>query len=461
MTVLKCKIDDIWVPVGGVGPEGPPGPAGDPGAPGAPGTPGADGTPGVQGPQGPQGAQGTPGATGAQGSTGAQGVPGPQGVQGPAGPQGATGTTGSQGPAGSTGPAGPGVPAGGVPYQILTKGSAADYATYWSDSISIVNTIYAAGQIQSGNSFLLQNGQTYQGKDTGGTGRALLYMNTDNNIVVGDNARTITLFAPNTNGYQVNISGLSVSGAIYVAGSADVGSLYSRGTVDAASLNSRSTITLPKAQWMYGGDIQMVHVGTDNVLYMAGNAASVYCGKPLNVGAGINATSLYVSGTGAVDAGTLYSRSGVNFVEGHWLNSGGVNILGYQGSPVWNAILADTVNLVVNANGGESTFGRSVTINGVLYKGGVAYVHPDFVFEHAYTDRIETFADAVGARDYRGLLPLDAVEAYTREQWRLPYHGRDPRVPLFERADETLAELERVYLHLFALNRRLTTLEAR
>jgi hypothetical protein len=123
---------------GSTGPAGPTGPGGPTGAQGPPGNNGAQGIAGPIGPTGATGAQGPKGDTGLTGPTGATGaastVPGPQG---PAGPQGATGTTGSTGPQGATGPtgaagpAGPGVPAGGATNQVLTKTSAADYASAW------------------------------------------------------------------------------------------------------------------------------------------------------------------------------------------------------------------------------------------------------------------------------------------------------------------------------------------
>jgi hypothetical protein len=149
-------------PAGPTGPQGPQGVKGDTGATGPQGPIGNTGAtgpastvPGPQGPQGATGAQGPQGTTGATGSTGPTGpastVPGPQGPQGTTGatgtqgPPGTTGATGPQGatgpastvpgptgPAGSTGPAGPGVPVGGATGTILTKSTAADYATVWA-----------------------------------------------------------------------------------------------------------------------------------------------------------------------------------------------------------------------------------------------------------------------------------------------------------------------------------------
>ena len=174
-----------------------------------------------------------------------------------------------------------------------------------------------------------------------------------------------------------------------------------------------------------------------------------------------NTTVYALYAVGVVDAATLHSRSGIDFIEGHWLYCGAANLLGYQGAPAYSAILADGINLVVNSSAGASTFARDVTINGVLYKGGVAYTHPDFVFEQAYAGRIERFKDALGARTYQGLRPLHEVEAYTREHWRLPDHVRDGRHEVFRRGDEMLAEVEKLYLYLFEHERRLAAVEAR
>lgn len=125
------------------GPQGPAGPTGATGSTGPTGPAGADSTvPGPTGPAGPTGATGSQGPTGAQGpkgDTGATGSQGPAGATGAQGPKGDTGATGAAstvpgptGPAGSTGPAGPGVAAGGTTTQKLTKNSATDYDTKWS-----------------------------------------------------------------------------------------------------------------------------------------------------------------------------------------------------------------------------------------------------------------------------------------------------------------------------------------
>jgi hypothetical protein len=72
------------------------------------------------------------------GNTGAAGPTGPQGVKGD------TGNTGAAGAVGATGPAGPGVAPGGIPSQILTKKSALDYDTEWTDPVGPGRIFYYA-----------------------------------------------------------------------------------------------------------------------------------------------------------------------------------------------------------------------------------------------------------------------------------------------------------------------------
>ena len=124
---------------GGTGPQGPMGPAG------ATGSTGAQGPQGVAGPMGPTGPTGATGAastvpgpagpTGPQGATGTTGATGPQGPAGTAGATGPQGNPGTPGATGATGPAGPGVAVGGAIGQILTKNSATNFDTLWSDPV--------------------------------------------------------------------------------------------------------------------------------------------------------------------------------------------------------------------------------------------------------------------------------------------------------------------------------------
>ena len=230
-----------------------------------------------------------------------------------------------------------GVPAGGSAGQILTKTSAADYATAWTSTPPIL----------ANNTFL----QGY--KADGTTAQTLIGMTTADEISIG--------------------SGLAAGKNVVFP----------------------STVSLTND----------VALATDKSLYVGGAQALLY------------------------SSGVLY--------------------------------LARNTTNVVNDVAGGTTFSRDVAINGTLYKGGVAYTHPDYILESWATGRIEKFLGAPGARDYIGLRPLPEVEEYIRQNWRLPGHARDGKADVFRQNDETLASVEEAFLYLIDLAHRLSDHEKR
>jgi hypothetical protein len=88
------------------------------------------------------------------------------------------GPAGPAGPAGATGPAGPGVAAGGATNAILSKASAADYATAWTTA-PILTGLTLTGAAT------LANNQYVMGLDTGGASQHLISLASDNNIYIG------------------------------------------------------------------------------------------------------------------------------------------------------------------------------------------------------------------------------------------------------------------------------------
>ena len=234
---------------------------------------------------------------------------------------------------------GVGVPAGGSTGQILTKTSAADYATAWGTNQPILaNNTYLQGY-----------------KADGTTAQSLIGMTAADEISIGPSLAA---------GKNIYVPRLTVQG----------------------------DLTLQNAQWIRG-------VGSGFLL-------------------------------GAYETGTFSFQ------------------------------IAYDVNANHNFAGGMTTFHRNVDVKGTLTKGAVAYVHPDHVFEHAYTGAIEQFREAHGAQDYAGLLPLDAVERHTRETLRLP-GTRGDTYDLFARGDELLAEVEKLYLYAIQHEKRLAALEGR
>lgn len=106
-----------------------------------------------------------------------------------------------------------------------------------------------------------------------------------------------------------------------------------------------------------------------------------------------------------------------------------------------------------SATGGDKGAG-TINVQNDIYKNNTAYTNPDYAFEHAFTGKIERFADRDGAASYEGLMPLVRVEAYAREHLHLPRVSRDP-MGMFARGDVLLEKIEEMYLYLFEINRQL------
>lgn len=100
----------------------------------------------------------------------------------------------------------------------------------------------------------------------------------------------------------------------------------------------------------------------------------------------------------------------------------------------------------------------NVNIAGDIYKNGTAYTNPDFVFEHYYTGKIEKYAKNEGAKDYKGLRPLDEVESFAKEHYRLP-HMPEGSMGMFQRGDKVLELIEELFLHNIELKREIEALK--
>jgi hypothetical protein len=210
----------------------------------------------------------------------------------------------------------------------------------------------------------------------------------------------------------------------------------------------------------------LIGMGSDNNLYVAPSAGAIvsigynaageirlgpsaqndiHIGMSLAAGKNIYVPRLTVQGTLTLaDQQFVQSSTGYQIIS-PW-------------SPAGRVDFAINCPAQFNVTSGYTTFARDINANGSIYKGGVAYTHPDFVFEHHYTGGITQFLGAHGATEYRGLPSLDAVEAHTRETLRLP-GARGDKYDLFARGDELLAEVERTYLYLFDHEHRIAALE--
>ena len=107
----------------------------------------------------------------------------------------------------------------------------------------------------------------------------------------------------------------------------------------------------------------------------------------------------------------------------------------------------------------------TINVSAGLYLNGSAYTNPDYVFEKAFTGKVERFKDRKGAAGYRKFRSLDEIKTYAQEHLHLPQLNdiglRDAEKgdDIFARADGALLLIEEAYLHLFEMNDRIKALE--
>jgi hypothetical protein len=111
-----------------------------------------------------------------------------------------------------------------------------------------------------------------------------------------------------------------------------------------------------------------------------------------------------------------------------------------------------------SAAGGDKGAG-TINAQNDIYKNDSAYTNPDYALEHYYTGTIEKYKDNPGADTYPGLLPLEELDAFMRDNHHLPRVQREDGAGIFERSDFVLEKLEEVFVHLVRLNDRIKKLE--
>jgi len=101
----------------------------------------------------------------------------------------------------------------------------------------------------------------------------------------------------------------------------------------------------------------------------------------------------------------------------------------------------------------DSVYATSgIRTQGDVWKATTAYTNPDYVFEDHYTGESSNPA-------YDGLRPLTEIEAYTKENHRLPGIKDEP-TGIFKRADFVLENVEKLYLYLIAQDKELKRLRS-
>jgi len=114
---------------------------------------------------------------------------------------------------------------------------------------------------------------------------------------------------------------------------------------------------------------------------------------------------------------------------------------------------------VGSPTGGNKGIG-TINISGDIYKNNTAYTNPDYVLEHFFTGKIDKFSKNEGASTYSGLINLNSLENYLKENFRLPGIS-DKAMGTFKRSDFILEKLEEIFLYLIQMEKRIKALESK
>lgn len=118
-----------------------------------------------------------------------------------------------------------------------------------------------------------------------------------------------------------------------------------------------------------------------------------------------------------------------------------------------------TGGIIVGSPTGGNKGAGTINVAADIYKNNTTYTNPDYVFEHFYNGGvISRFKDNPGASKYRGLMPLEELRTYTKENHRLPAIDEDS-AGIFARSDITLELIEEAFLHIMQSSDRITALE--
>jgi hypothetical protein len=119
----------------------------------------------------------------------------------------------------------------------------------------------------------------------------------------------------------------------------------------------------------------------------------------------------------------------------------------------------DDGGMVIGAATDGTKGAGTINVSGDIYKNGLAYTNPDYALEHWATGKIEKYAGNDGAEEYNGRKTLEELEAYCRENFRLPGID-DEAMGAFARADFLLEKVEEIFTYLFDFKKEMSALRA-
>lgn len=170
-------------------------------------------------------------------------------------------------------------------------------------------------------------------------------------------------------------------------------------------------------------------------------------GLNLSIGSGI-ATGVFG------DASNIGIRTYATTAKIYFQNASGATTFGD-----WDTTRLNIANcLTVGAPTGGSKGTGTINVAADIYKNNTAYTNPDYVFEHFYTGEINAFKDNPGAEDYLGLMPINDLRWYIKQNYRFPGITNEAS-GMFERSDTILRLVEENALYLFNHEDRIKRLE--
>lgn len=140
------------------------------------------------------------------------------------------------------------------------------------------------------------------------------------------------------------------------------------------------------------------------------------------------------------------------------LEDGGLLFDTIRGGTLATRVTIGTGVQVGSPTGGDKGAG-TINVAGDIYKNDTAYTNPDYALEHYYTGKIEKFKDNPGADTYPGLMKLEELSNFMKENYHLPRVQREDGAGIFERSDFVLEKLEEIFVYLVEMNTRIKELE--
>lgn len=172
--------------------------------------------------------------------------------------------------------------------------------------------------------------------------------------------------------------------------------------------------------------------------------------------AGANSSMAIISSANAFSS-IKFIESGASTMGGHifYKHDTGTMVFASSGG-VERMYLTEGLRVGLPSSGGDPGQGW-INVAGGVQRNGTTYNNPDYVTEHYFHGRIEQFKNNPGAEHYGGLVPLENLKSYLRENLHLP--GRWESKNIFDWADMAQMWCEELAIYITQLHERVAELE--